>query len=101
MRWWNVKHPAAYQQRIDAGTSPAAGRETPDEDARYLERAMLLTRIVDGMDTSELKPEGRTAIAGLIADGLVVPEAAFAKRIVLTLQGRLLADAVLRRLLDF
>ncbi|GAA3690320.1 radical SAM family heme chaperone HemW [Arthrobacter ginkgonis] len=101
VRWWNVKHPAAYQQRIDSGSSPAAGRETPDAEARYLEEAMLLTRIVEGLPTARLRPEGRKAVAGLIADGLVDPAAAFAGRVVLTLKGRLLADAVVRRLLDF
>jgi oxygen-independent coproporphyrinogen-3 oxidase len=101
VRWWNVKHPAAYQQRIDSGASPAAGRETPDADARYLEEAMLLTRIVEGLPTQRLRPEGRQAVAGLIADGLVEPAAAFAGRVVPTLKGRLLADAVVRRLLEF
>ncbi|WP_313356520.1 radical SAM family heme chaperone HemW, partial [Microbacterium sp.] len=27
LRWWNVKHPAAYAQRLALGESPAAGRE--------------------------------------------------------------------------
>ena len=26
VRWWNVKHPAAYAQRLASGSSPAAGR---------------------------------------------------------------------------
>jgi oxygen-independent coproporphyrinogen-3 oxidase len=39
-------------------------------------------------------------VAGLIADGLVEPAAALRGSIVLTLSGRLLADAVVRRLLD-
>jgi putative oxygen-independent coproporphyrinogen III oxidase len=101
LRWWNVKHPSAYQQRIDAGVSPAAGREQPDADARLLEDVMLRTRIREGLPTAGLRPEGRRAVAGLIADGLVEPAEAFAGRVVLTLQGRLLADAVVRRLLDF
>lgn len=101
LRWWNVKHPSAYQQRIDAGVSPAAGRETPDDEARYLERAMLLTRISDGMPIALLRPEGRSAVAGLIADGLVDGAAALHGTIVPTLNGRLLADAIVRRLLDF
>lgn len=101
LRWWNVKHPAAYQQRIDAGTSPAAGRETPDAQASQLERTMLLTRIREGMSVSELDAEGRLAVAGLIADELIDPVQAFAGRIVPTLRGRLLADAIVRRLLGF
>src|SRR5690606_35562837 len=30
LRWWNVKHPAAYAQRLAASESPAAGTERPD-----------------------------------------------------------------------
>ena len=47
-----------------------------------------------------LQPQGRSAVAGLIADGLVDPRAALAqRRVVLTRQGRLLTDTVVRRLL--
>lgn len=38
LRWWNVKHPAAYAQRLAAAESPAAGTERPDEASRTLER---------------------------------------------------------------
>jgi len=44
----------------------------------------------------------RSAVAGLIADGLVDgPSAMRPRRVVLTLRGRLLTDAVVRRLLGF
>ncbi|WP_348787761.1 radical SAM family heme chaperone HemW [Leifsonia sp. NPDC080035] len=99
VRWWNVKHPAAYAQRVLAGASPAAGRETLDAETRRVERVLLLTRIRDGLSVSELEAPGRTAVAGLIADGLVDAKAALAGSVVLTLRGRLLADAVVRRLL--
>lgn len=62
---------------------------------------MLLTRISDGMPIALLRPEGRSAVAGLIADGLVDGAAALHGTIVPTLNGRLLADAIVRRLLDF
>jgi putative oxygen-independent coproporphyrinogen III oxidase len=99
VRWWNVKHPAAYAERILSGLSPAAGRETLDDATRGVERVLLLTRIRDGLAIGELEPSGRTAVAGLIADGLVDGAAAVRGRILLTLHGRLLADAVVRRLL--
>ena len=99
VRWWNVKHPAAYAQRVLAGESPAAGRETLDGETRRVERVLLLTRIREGLRTDELTGEGRRAVAGLIADGLVDAKAALAGSVVLTLRGRLLADAVVRRLL--
>jgi len=100
VRWWNVKHPAAYADRIAAGDSPAAGRETLDEDTRRVERVLLATRIREGLLISELDAAGRTAVAGLIAEGLVSGPVAIRGRIELTLRGRLLADAVVRRLLE-
>ena len=98
VRWWNVKHPAAYAERMAAGDSPAAGREELDETTRGIERILLLTRIRDGLRTDDLPPAARTAVAGLIADGLVEGAAAVRGSIILTLRGRLLADAVVRRL---
>lgn len=98
LRWWNVKHPAAYAQRLAAGTSPAAGRETPDAEARALERVLLESRIREGLPVSALGDDARRAVAGLVADGLVDGAAAVRGRVVLTLKGRLLADAVVRAL---
>ena len=100
VRWWNVKHPAAYADRILAGLSPAAGRETLDAETRRVERVLLLTRIRDGLRIDELEPQGRVAVAGLIADELVNAAAALRGSVELTLRGRLLADAVVRRLLE-
>jgi putative oxygen-independent coproporphyrinogen III oxidase len=100
VRWWNVKHPAAYADRIAAGQSPAAGRETLDSETRRVERVLLATRIRSGLPMTELTASGRTAVAGLIADELVEPAAALRGTIRLTLRGRLLADAVVRRLLE-
>ena len=61
---------------------------------------MLRTRLRDGMPVADLTPAGRVAVAGLIADELVDAQAAFQGRIELTLRGRLLADAVVRRLVE-
>jgi putative oxygen-independent coproporphyrinogen III oxidase len=100
VRWWNVKHPAAYADRIAAGLSPAAGRETLDEETRRVERVLLGTRIRDGLAIATLPGEARTAVAGLISDGLVDGASAVRGTLVLTLRGRLLADLVVRRLLE-
>jgi len=98
LRWWNVKHPAAYAQRLAAEESPAAARERPDETARRLESVLLRSRIREGLPVAELLGEGRKAVASLIADGLVEGPDAVRGRIVLTRRGRLLADAVVRAL---
>ncbi|WIE66365.1 radical SAM family heme chaperone HemW [Curtobacterium sp. MCLR17_036] len=99
-RWWNVKHPAAYANRVLSGESPAAGRETIDAETRYVERLLLAARVRGELATSEIRQEARGRVAGLIARGLVDGSAAVRGRIDLTLQGRLLADAVVRELLD-
>ena len=100
VRWWNVKHPAAYGDRIRAGHSPAAGRETLDAETRRVEAVLLRTRIREGVPIDLLEAAGRRAVAGLIADELVNAKAALAGRVELTRRGRLMADAVVRRLLE-
>ncbi|MCL2515476.1 MAG: radical SAM family heme chaperone HemW [Microbacteriaceae bacterium] len=98
VRWWNVKHPAAYAQRVLAGVSPAAGRETLDAETQRVEDVLLGVRISDGLPIAELGAEARREVAALIADGLIDGAAAVRGDIRLTLRGRLLADAVVRRL---
>ncbi|QUW19065.1 radical SAM family heme chaperone HemW [Agrococcus sp. Marseille-Q4369] len=99
VRWWNVKHPAAYRDRLVAGSSPALAREVLDDETRRVERVLLESRIAEGLAIDVLDAEGRRAVAGLVADGLVDGRAALAGRVIPTLRGRLLADAVVRRLL--
>ena len=102
VRWWNVKHPNAFASRLNAGLSPAAGRELLTPEQRYDERVLLATRLVAGLPIDDLLPGGASAVAGLIAQGLVDgPSALRPRRVVLTLRGRLLADTVVRRLLGF
>ncbi|KAB7744756.1 coproporphyrinogen III oxidase [Nostocoides sp. F2B08] len=99
VRWWNVKHPRAYADRLASGTTPAAAREILTPDEVYDETVLLGVRLADGLPIDALRPEGRGAVAALIADGLVQHEAALRdRRLVLSMRGRLLADAVVRRL---
>ncbi len=98
-RWWNVKHPAAYAERISAGVAPGLEREILTSDQRHDEVVLLGSRLRDGLPLERLNTEERTRIAGLIADELVDGAAAVQGRVVLTRRGRLLADHVVRRIL--
>ncbi|MDE0547015.1 radical SAM family heme chaperone HemW [Microbacterium sp. C7(2022)] len=100
VRFWNVKHPAAYAQRVRVGDSPAMGREQPDHDSRALEDVLLRSRIREGLAIASLSERGRREVASLIADELIDAAAALRGQLVLTRRGRLLADAVVRRVTD-
>jgi len=97
-RWWNVRHPSAYAARVSAGNSPAQAREILAVRHRRLERILLLTRLADGCPVAELDPAGQAAAQVAVGDELADPAALAAGRVVLTRQGRLLADAVIRDL---
>jgi oxygen-independent coproporphyrinogen-3 oxidase len=99
-RWWNVKHPTAYSQRLATGRSPAHAREVLAAEDRRVERILLELRLDSGCDTALLKPAGRAAAERAAADGLLAPESLAEGRAILTLRGRLLADAVVRDLVD-
>ncbi len=96
VRWWNVKHPSAYGGRLAAATSPAAARETLDLETRRVERVLLEIRLSDGLPVPALDAHGRGEVARLVDQGLLERRA---ERLVLTREGRLLADAVVRDLL--
>jgi oxygen-independent coproporphyrinogen-3 oxidase len=100
VRWWNVKHPAAYADRLTEGVSPAHARERLDSQARRLEEVMLRLRLRDGLPLELLTSRGRVAATRAADDGLLEAAAMQADRAVLTLRGRLLADAVVRDLTD-
>jgi putative oxygen-independent coproporphyrinogen III oxidase len=99
-RWWNVRHPAAYAQRIAAGASPGQARELLTAAERRTEEIMLATRLAAGCPASVLSASGLAAARQAAADGLASQEALRAGRVKLTAQGRLLADAVIRGLTD-
>jgi putative oxygen-independent coproporphyrinogen III oxidase len=103
VRWWNVRHPRAYTRRLASGASPAQARELLGAVERAEERVLLAVRLADGLPLDDLEAAARTRVAELVAGGLVEPAPALgvhgARRLVLTLRGRLLADSVVRTLL--
>jgi putative oxygen-independent coproporphyrinogen III oxidase len=98
VRWWNVKHPAAYASRLAAGVSPGHAREVLSAEDRAVERLMLQLRLDTGFPLDEIAAPARPVVARALADGLLDPGPFRAGRAVLTLRGRLLADALIRDL---
>jgi putative oxygen-independent coproporphyrinogen III oxidase len=100
LRWWNVKHPAAYADRLARGESPAQDTELLTDADRALETIMLGLRLRDGLPLDRLSDAGRRQAATAVAERLLDARAHAAGRAVLTDRGRLLADAVIRDLTD-
>jgi putative oxygen-independent coproporphyrinogen III oxidase len=93
VRWWNVKHPAAYGEKLAQGVSPGHGRELLSDEDRHVEDVMLRVRLREGIGLDRVDQVGAKQA---LANGLLDPAAYENGRLVLTLRGRLLADAVIR-----
>ncbi|OBG72257.1 MULTISPECIES: radical SAM family heme chaperone HemW [unclassified Mycobacterium] len=96
-RWWNVKHPNAYAEKLTAAELPVAGFEELDAEALHTEDVLLKTRLRQGLPLTSLSDAERERAEVAVRDGLLSPGDG---RLVLTPRGRLLADAVVRMLLD-
>jgi oxygen-independent coproporphyrinogen-3 oxidase len=97
VRWWNVKHPNTYAELLERGEPAVAGFESLGERDRHIEDVLLGIRLrrglaVEVLTGAERRRARRAVEAGLLNDG--------GDRLVLTDRGRLLADAVVRDLLD-
>lgn len=99
VRWWNVRHPRDYAARLEAGRSPAQAREVLTVEERRWEDVLLRVRLREGLPLGLLTDAGRRSASRAVVDGLADPAAYEQDRVVLTLRGRLLADAVVRDLL--
>jgi oxygen-independent coproporphyrinogen-3 oxidase len=97
-RWWNVRHPSAYAARLTAGRSPAHAREVLTAAERRMEEIMLGVRLAEGLPVTALASAALSSAERIMASALLDPAAYQAGRLVLTRQGRLLADAVVRDL---
>ena len=96
-RWWNVKHPRPYAALLAGGQLPVAGVEELTAEQRADEEILLGVRLADGL---QVAPEKRERLSELVAGGLLEPQAAERGVALLTLRGRLLADTVVRALVD-
>jgi putative oxygen-independent coproporphyrinogen III oxidase len=93
-RWWNVRTPERYVERVSAGRSTEAGAEELDAGHRDEERLVLALRTRQG---AAVAASGRAAreVDELAAQGLLTR---LGSRVVLTCRGRLLATEVTARL---
>lgn len=96
-RWWNVKHPGSYAETACRGELPVAGWERLGPREHHVETMMLGLRLRRGIPLGSLSAAERCRAEAAVSDGLL---RLIDGRLVLTGRGRLLADAVVRDILD-
>jgi len=95
-RFWNVKHPTAYKQKLFAGESPIADSEDLTAEQLRDESIMLAIRMRTGLALSLLTDRAKENLGTYKSSGhLELIEGAFQ----LTAQGRLIADRLVREAL--
>jgi oxygen-independent coproporphyrinogen-3 oxidase len=99
-RWWNIKHPGAYIEAASAANSPAAGSEVLSESEREVERVMLQIRMRGGLALKEFTEKQRVKLGDFYQRGLLIQSQWDAGRAELSVEGRLLADQVVRELIS-
>jgi putative oxygen-independent coproporphyrinogen III oxidase len=76
-RWWNVRPPEDYMERVERGEVPVGGEERLEPSDAYLEEVFLRLRTFEGIPASWVAPERFAPFVrnGLLTDdlGTLVP----------------------------
>ncbi len=91
-RWWNLKLPNQWRERLEKKQSPAKAREVLTSDQKNSEEIMLSLRLNTGLDSRKFSS---ASIDKLLKNDLIY---FVGNNFVLTKKGRLLADQVFMQL---
>ena len=94
VRWWNVKHPSKYKEKLDSFESPMADREILGESEKSDEKIMLQIRLRDGIAINDLTQAQLQKLENYQNQVETI-----GNRLVLTPSGRLIADRIVRDLI--
>jgi len=98
-RFWNVKHPAAYTQKVLESGNPMHDQEILTADESRSEEIMLQIRLASGIPLASLSQGEQSSLPGLLADGYLLAPAWEGGSVVLSQTGRLIADRIVREIL--
>lgn len=98
-RFWNVKHPNLYKERIQNKQSAVADSEVLKKDQIESERLMLLLRLPSGIEKQSLNQMQLSELSEFVESGHLDRANWNQGRATLTLNGRLIADRILRKIL--
>jgi oxygen-independent coproporphyrinogen-3 oxidase len=98
-RFWNVKHPNLYKEKVLSNQSPVADSELLEELQIESERLMLSLRLPSGVDKQSLNEQQISELSSYVESGHLDLANWNQGRATLTLDGRLIADRILRQIL--
>ena len=98
-RFWNVKHPTAYRERLEGNLSPIMDSETLTNEERESERVMLEIRMPRGIAKSSLSEQSISNLESFLTGGQLSPNEWDQGQVALTISGRLMADRIVREIL--
>lgn len=97
-RWWNIKHPKSYQDQIALNNSPVLEREMLTHSNKADEFIMLQIRRREGISHSKLTASQIQIAEKFIDSGDLDKESWAQKKLVLSKNGRLIADRIVREM---
>ena len=98
-RFWNVKHPAAYSQKVILNKNPMQEQEILSVEEKRSEEIMLHIRLAKGLDLAALSERSRHSLKEYLVANHLVADAWANGRVVLSGTGRLIADRIVREIL--
>jgi len=98
-RFWNVKHPNLYKQKIQANETVILDSEVLEGSQIESERLMLSIRLPQGVAKNTLNNQQILELTDYVNSGHLDQENWNLGRATLTLDGRLIADRIVREIL--
>jgi len=98
-RFWNVKHPASYTQKVLASGNPMQEQEILTSAEARTEEIMLQIRLATGLQLSSLSSSEQSSLLGFLQQGHLLQSFWSDGRVVLSQSGRLIADRIVREML--
>jgi oxygen-independent coproporphyrinogen-3 oxidase len=94
-RFWNVKHPTTYKQKVFAGDTPILESEQLTLEQIKDESILLGIRMRDGLQVELLEPHQMEVLAVYRENGFIELQE---DRVILSPAGRLIADRIVREI---
>ncbi len=98
-RWWNVKHPNLYREKLQQNIPPELDSEVLEPIQIESERLMLSIRLPEGITKASLSSDQIMSLDQYLQSGALDSAKWDAGSVSLTLNGRLIADRIVREIL--